>query len=397
MIRLSEAISALDEWYDPRTAESWDAVGLVCGDPADAVTGILLAVDPVAEVAEQAERIGAQLIVTHHPLLLDAVHSVAATTPKGALVHRLIGAGRSLFVAHTNADAADPGVSDALAARLGIQVERPLDPLPEPALDRLGVYVPADGAQALIDALAAAGAGAVGDYERCAWLVEGEGTFRPRPGAHPAVGEVGAITRLSEARIEMAVPRGRRSAVLAALRAAHPYETPAFDLVEAIAPPSSAGLGRVGRLQAPMTLRQFAAHAARVLPGTAWGVRAGGDPDGLISTVAVCGGSGGSLIGAAQDAGADAYLTADLRHHVAGDALAEAPAPDGPRAGRGPMALVDAAHWATEAPWLDQLADRLRARFGTTVSVHVSRVVTDPWSVHFPSGAYEPEMSRSAP
>lgn len=389
--RLGEVSSALEDWYDPRTAESWDAVGLVCGDPSDTVRTILLAVDPVAAVAAEAEQLAAQLIITHHPLLLDAVHSVAATTPRGALLHRLITAGRALFVSHTNADAADPGVSDALAARLGIEVQGPLEALAAPAADRLGVYVPIDGAQHLIDAVSAAGAGAAGHYERAAWLTEGEGTFRPLPGAAPAIGAVGRIEQVAEARVEMMVPRGRRDAVLAALRAAHPYEVPAFDLVEQATLPSRLGIGRIGRLPAPMPLRAFAAHAARVLPPTSWGVRAAGDPDKLVSSVAVCGGAGGSLIEAARAAGADAYLTSDLRHHSAGDAMSARP---GARDGAGgPMALLDAAHWATESPWLDALAVRLRSRFGTTVSVHVSTISTDPWALHVPSSA--PHESRS--
>lgn len=392
MIRLAEVISALEEWYDPGTAEKWDAVGLVCGDPVEPVTSILLAVDPVAEIAAEAERVGAQLIITHHPLLLDAVHSIAATTPKGALLHRLLGGGRALFVAHTNADAADPGVSDALAARLGIEVDGPLEPLPATPLDRLGVYVPAPDVQRLIDVLCAAGAGALGNYDRGAWVAQGEGTFRPLPGATPTIGEVGRIERVDEARVELAVPRERRAAVLAALLAAHPYETPAFDLVEQAALPGRLGTGRIGRLRAPMTLSQFAAHAANVLPPTAWGVRASGNPDALIGSVAVCGGAGGSLIEAARWAGADAYLTADLRHHSAGEAMATWPgAADLP----GPMALLDAAHWATEAPWLDGLADRLRSRFGTTVSVRVSQIITDPWNVHVPSSNYHD--TRSSP
>ncbi|MCW2602370.1 MAG: NGG1p interacting factor 3 protein [Pseudonocardiales bacterium] len=382
VIRLAEVISALDEWYDPRTAEKWDAVGLVCGDPGDPVTSILLAVDPVEQVAAEAERTGAQLIITHHPLLLDAVHSVAATTPKGALLHRLLRGNRGLFVAHTNADAADPGVSDALAARLGIDVDGPLEPLPMPPLDRLGVYVPMADAQRLIDALAAAGAGAIGQYERAAWMSEGEGTFRPLAGASPTVGQIGRIERVAETRIEMAVPRHRRAAVLAALHSAHPYEAPAFDLVEQAAQPSALGIGRIGRLRASMTLAEFAAHAAARLPATVWGVRASGNPDAVISRVAVCGGAGGSLIEVARAAGADAYLTSDLRHHSVGDAMAVLPGTGEPRT---PMALLDAAHWATESPWLDGLGDRLRSRFGTTLSVHVSQINTDPWTVHSPS------------
>jgi putative NIF3 family GTP cyclohydrolase 1 type 2 len=133
------------------------------------------------------------------------------------------------------------------------------------------------------------------------------------------------------------------------------------------------GTGRVGELPEVMTLQEFTEHAARVLPATAWGVRAAGDPYRQVRTVAVCGGSGAAFVGAADRAGADAYLTADLKHHATLEAVTE----------RG-MALVDAAHWATEAPWLDIVATRLRHRFGTTVNVTVSATVTDPWTMHVP-------------
>ena len=189
----------------------------------------------------------------------------------------------------------------------------------------------------------------------------------------------------------MVVPAIRRAAVVAALRAAHPYEEPAFDLLAQSPLPSRRGTGRVGELAEPVRLREFVRHAVAVLPATAWGLRAAGDPDRLVRTVAVCGGSGGSLTEAARAAGADVYLTADLKHHAAVEAVTE-------RGGDG-MALVDAAHWATEAPWLDILADRLRDRLGTTVEVRVSGLVTDPWTLHAPS-ATEPtsptESSRTS-
>lgn len=382
MIRLSDALSAMDDWFPPASAESWDAVGLVCGDPADPIERILLAVDPVPAVVAQAEQIDAQLIITHHPLLLDAVHGVSATSPKGALIHRLIRAGRALHVAHTNADAASPGVSDALARRLGIIDVAPLSPIAEPALDRIGVYVPLPDVERVRDALADAGAGAIGSYDRCAWAVEGSGTFRPLPGAAPAIGEIGQTARVAEARLEMAAPAGHRARIVAALRASHPYETPAFDIVATAALPGDRGIGRIGRLGEPTTLRAYAARVARALPPTAWGVRAAGDPDQPIERVAVCGGAGGSLIDVARAAGADAYVTADLRHHVASEATAERA--DGPRP---PMALIDAAHWATERPWLDDLAAALRGTFGTTVSIAVSDRSTDPWTLHEPSDA----------
>ncbi|GAA1073073.1 Nif3-like dinuclear metal center hexameric protein [Nocardiopsis composta] len=137
---LQDVTDAFEELYPPSWAASWDAVGLVAGDPAQAVRRILFAVDPVAEVVDEAVEWGAQLIVTHHPLLLRGVTSVAATTPKGRLVHRLIREGVALYTAHTNADTADPGVSDALAAAVGLAGPlAPLDPDPADPAGRRGI------------------------------------------------------------------------------------------------------------------------------------------------------------------------------------------------------------------------------------------------------------------
>jgi dinuclear metal center YbgI/SA1388 family protein len=374
VLRLGELTALLAHWFDPAWAEPWDAVGLVCGDPAEPVERVLLAVDAVPATVAQACARPATLLLTHHPLLLTAVHGVPADDPKGALVHRMVRTGTAHYVAHTNADVAAPGVSDALAARLGLRDTRPLDPQDDEPVDKLVTFVPLPDAERVIDALAAAGAGTIGDYERCAWTSDGTGTFRPLPGATPAIGEVGTVEWVAETRVEMVVPRTRRSEVITALRAAHPYEEPAFDLLLQAPETGRRGTGRVGVLPDPMKLDEFARSVASALPATSWGVRAAGAPDRPVRTVAVCGGSGGSLIDRARRAGADAFVTADLRHHPAVEAVTER--------GSAAMALVDAAHWATEAPWLDSLADRLRQQFGTTVDVAVSRERTDPWTVH---------------
>ncbi len=133
---LADVVGCLDAAYDPATAATWDAVGLVCGDPEQPVRRVMFAVDPVLAVADEAVAAGAELLVTHHPLFLQPVHGVAATTPKGRVVHRLLRAGTALHVCHTNADTADPGVSDALATAVGLHEVRPLEPDPAPALDK---------------------------------------------------------------------------------------------------------------------------------------------------------------------------------------------------------------------------------------------------------------------
>jgi len=286
--QLRDVIAVLEDLYDPRLSETWDAVGLVCGDPYAPIHRIVFAVDPVLEVAAEALGWGADLLVTHHPLFLTAVHGVPATDPKGALVHSLIRGGTALHVAHTNADRADPGVSDALAGALGVREVRPLEP---------------------------------------------------------------------------------------------------------VSPGSRVGIGRVGVLAEAVPLARFVDLAAAALPAPAGGLRVAGDPARMVRTVAVCGGSGDSLLAAAREAGADVYLTADLRHHRAAEALEDArhELGLGPGEARGGPALVDAAHWASEWPWLPVAAravrDALAAR-GTTVDIHVSRLVTDPWTAHQPMPSY---------
>jgi dinuclear metal center YbgI/SA1388 family protein len=265
-----DVVSALDRRYPRDWAEQWDRVGPVLGDFDAPVGTILCVVDCVPETVEEALAVGAGLIVAHHPLLLKPVSSIAPDTYKGRIVHRLIRSDVALYVAHTNADVANPGVSDALAARLGLTGTRPLVP---------------------------------GDDDR--------------------------------------------------------------------------GLGRIGTLPEVMSLAEFAGFAAVRLPDTAGGIRAAGDPERPIRTVAVCGGAGDAFLGDATRAGVDAYLCADLRHHPAGEHLA----------GGGP-ALLDVAHWASERPWLDEVAEWLRGQF--PADVLVSDLDTDPWTVHASATSKEP-------
>ncbi len=380
---LADVLAALDDWYPPSTAESWDAVGLTCGDPDEPVQRVLLAVDCVPATVAEAVQAGAQLLITHHPLLLSGVHGVPATDPKGALVHRMIRAGMAHFVAHTNADVAATGVSQALADCLGLRAVEPLDPDPAPALDHLTVYVPPADRDRLVAALTDAGAGAVGNYDQATFTASGQGSYRPLPGAHPADGEVGVLTSKPELALSVVLPRQRRAAVLAAMRSAHPYEEVAFVLTEQPRLAAGTGTGRIGMLCAPTRLAEFTVEVAARLPDTIWGVRAAGHPDQRVETVAVCGGSGASYTELARAHGADVYLTSDLKHHSTLEAVTERTYPvSGPAdLSAVPMALVDAAHWATEWPWLPVAAEQLRQRFGD-LEVTVSTKVTDPWTLH---------------
>ncbi len=359
---LRDVLEAMDTLYPPALAEDWDAVGLVCGDPDAPVRRVLLAVDPVQPVVDEALAGGYDLLVTHHPLYLRGTTTVAASTSKGRVVHDLVRGGCALFVAHTNADKAVGGVNDALADLLGLRDASPLVPESSSA-DLLVVYVPEPAAPRLREALTRAGAGRLGAYDACTFEVHGTGRFRPLQGARPAIGVVGEHTEVEEVRLEVLVPRPSRSAVLSALAGNHPYETPAFHLLPAQLP-TSTGLGRVGDIE-PRSLGDLVALVAQRLPPTAQGVRSSGDPASVVRRLAVCGGAGDSLIAAARAADADAFLTADLRHHVASEAPER-------------LALIDAAHWATEQPWLSLAAQALTRVVG--VEAHVSTVCTDPWT-----------------
>ncbi|MBM9466963.1 Nif3-like dinuclear metal center hexameric protein [Nakamurella leprariae] len=381
-VDLAAVLAVVRGAYPESLAESWDTgIGLTCGDPAAPVRRVLLAVDADADTVAEAIDDRADLLLTHHPLLFRPVQSVAADTAKGALLHRLIRAGVAHVAAHTNADSAVGGVNDALAEALGLVELRPLRPhrLRDPQ-DKIVVAVPVGHTAAVIAAMAAAGAGGVGRYTECAFSVTGTGQFRPNQGARPAVGSVGALEQVAEDRVEMIAPLAARAAVLTALRAAHPYEEAAVDVLELAADPTRpepTGLGRIGILPEPMSLRAFATHVAGRLPATVAGVRAAGDPDRLVRTVAVCGGAGDSELDRAAAAGVDAYVTSDLRHHPVAEHVADPARP----------AVVDVAHWAGEWPWLGRAARLLEAAFPGTVVATVSTRCTDPWTVHAPSPA----------
>lgn len=368
-VRLAEVIAVLDAAYPPSLAQSWDSVGLVCGDPDDVVDSATVAVDATAEVAATVGPRG--LLLAHHPLLLRGVDTVAANTPKGALIHRLIRGGAALFTAHTNADSANPGVSDALADTLGLTVDAVLDPVArEPDTDKWVIFVPPGHAEAVRAAAFAAGAGHIGNYAHCSFSVAGSGQFLPLDGSSPAIGTPGSVEHVSEDRVEVVAPARLRADVLASVRAAHPYEEPALDVLPLAPLPTGVGIGRIGTLPEPVRLADFVARVRASLPQTSWGVRAAGDPDAPVSRVAVCGGAGDSLLASVARAGVDAYVTADLRHHPA----------DEHRRASG-VALVDVAHWASEYPWCDQAATLLRGHFGAALPVKVADLRTDPWNI----------------
>ena len=370
MHTVQDIVDKLEAAYPPQLAESWDHVGLICGDPDAEVTRVAFALDCTQAVAEEAVRRGAQMLVVHHPLLLKGVHSVAANTPKGKVIHTLLTGGVALFAAHTNADSARPGVSDRLAELVGITPGRPIKPVFTGGIDHWGVHIPPADVERVMRPLFSAGAGEIGNYRECAFHIDGRGTFTPVDGANPTEGEVGKAHSAAETRVEFVAPTRLRRTLVDTLRAHHPYEEPAFDVVqmeETRDLESATGLGRIGELPEAMTLREFTQQVADALPATAWGVRAAGDPEQMVKKVAVSSGAGDSFLADVARLGVDVYVTSDLRHHPVDEHL---------RAG-GP-AVIDTAHWASEFPWTQQAAGIVA---GLNVETEIIPIRTDPWTI----------------
>ena len=339
-------------------AESWDNPGLQVGNSSANANRILVALTPLPEVFDEASEKGADFLLFHHPLIFGGLSFVDTNAYPGDLMARSVRESLTVYAAHTNYDAAPNGVSVALADAVGL--DGPLEIVaPRGELRKLVVFVPEENADALADALSEAGAGVIGEYTRCTFRTPGTGTFLPGEGTDPYLGERGRLERVEEIRLETVVPAHTAHRAAAAVRAAHPYEEPAFDVYPVEGRPEGCGHGRVGRLPVPMTPEGLAEHVSASL-GFPARLVADPRPGQRVERVAVLGGSGGSFVREAAASGADAYVTGDLDYHDA--LLAEALG----------LAAIDAGHAATELPSLAPLAERLSGL--VDVPVEVSRV-----------------------
>lgn len=364
---IADVTSALHRWAPPGSAQDYDNVGLQVGDAARSVESALVALDATPEVLAEAKRVGADLIVTHHPLLFQPLEGVTADGYVSNLALRLAENEVALYSIHTNLDAAPGGVSFALADRLGLSDLGFLDGY-EDTLYKLAVFVPEEAFDTVRQALADAGAGRIGDYEACAFSIEGTGFFKPGEDTDPHIGEAGGgVESAEERKLEVEVARWRLSPVMAALQDAHPYEEVAYDLYPVKQKNSRAGLGTLGQLDSPEPLSAFLERVAARLDADS--LRYAGADDATVERVAVCGGAGSDFIGTARSAGADAYVTADVTYHEFFEVLDNSGNPD--------MALIDPGHYETEALTEALLRDWLAARF-PAVTWHRTDTRTSP-------------------
>lgn len=344
--RIQDLLGLTNTLYPPILAEDWDNVGLHAGDPSAELKKVLVALDPSEKALQAALDSGAQALLSHHPLIFHPLKSLTPTDATGRVLFRAIREGIAVLCAHTNLDCGRQGLNDWLAAALGLSEVKPLSGRKQGELYKLVVFVPTGYEGRVAEALFAAGAGKVGNYDRCSFRTGGSGTFRPGAQTDPFVGAVGRNETVREVRLETILPRESLRRTVDRMLRAHPYEEAAYDLIPLANTRLDVGLGRLGRLTEATTLSEFAAGVKEALGASA--LRMVGEPARRVAKVAVCGGSGASLLGDALSRGADVLVTGDVKYHEARNAE-----------DRG-IALIDAGHFATERLMVKGLARTLR-------------------------------------
>lgn len=315
MVSMQQMIESFERFAPKHLAEDWDPVGLQVGSLQGKVSRVLTTLDVTEEVIQEAIDQQCECILAHHPMLFKPLKKIDLSTKTGRMIQLCIQHNITVYAAHTNLDITEGGVNDLLSERLQLLHTKPMTVTSKTQLYKLVVFVPEGQADDVRTALAAAGAGQLGEYEACSYEMQGIGRFTPTDKANPTIGQQGVPEQVSELRLEVIVPQPLVKKSIQALLKVHPYEEPAYDVIALEQYTNERGLGRVGKLDASLTLGQFAekVKAAFNVPF----VRTVGQWDKMIETVAVLGGSGSKYVFAAKQAGADVFITGDMDFHTA--------------------------------------------------------------------------------
>ena len=344
-LRVINIIQLFENWAPKWTAWEKDNVGLQVGDKQNKVAKVLVTLDVTKQIVSEAIDQKVDLIVSHHPLLFRPTSAIIANDPVGELVLRLAEHRIALFSAHTNLDFTQGGVSFTLAKTLGLKNIRFLAPLKK-SLAKIIVFVPEVHVERTIHAMTQAGAGIIGKYSSCSFGAKGTGSFYGSTESNPFLGKRGNLEFVGEIRLEMIAPRAIIPDVIAALKAVHPYEEPAYDIYFIENANPNFGMGALGKLSKLQPLGFFLKSLKRTLGVEA--LRYTGSLAHKIQNIAVCGGAGSELLPDAIAAKADVFVTADVKYHAFQKAYET-------------IALIDAGHWETEQIILRPIAVRLRS------------------------------------
>ena len=365
-MKIKDIAEQIEKIVPLNLAQDWDNVGLLIGDAGKNVKRILLTIDITADVVAEAKNLKTDLIVSYHPVIWDGLKKIISEGPS-SVVHELIRRNIAVFSIHTALDVVTGGVNDGLAEILGIQDGKPIgDYVDNPADDnyKLVVFVPTESLAKVSNAVFAAGAGVIGNYTDCSFSADGTGTFLPMEGAKPAIGKKGHLEKVFEIRFETIVPAEKLDNVVAAMRKAHPYETPAFDIIKLYNGQNKFGLGRIGKLAKPLTIEQIIRKIKKQTGAEACGLV--GKEKRLVKTAAVCAGSCGKIINLVIAAKADLYLTGELKHH---QALA---------AQEAGLTCICLSHTVSERFILKKFAKQLQKKLNSA-TIKISRKDADPF------------------
>ena len=366
-MKASDIIKQIEQMAPPALAQDWDNTGLLVGDANKPVRNILLTIDITDAVVAEAKKLKAQMIISYHPVIWDGLKDVTADG-SGSIVYELVRAGISVYSIHTSLDVVAGGVNDGLAEMVGIIDAKPIgDYVQDQTKDnyKLVVFVPVAKVDKVTNAVFDAGAGWIGNYSHCGFKIPGQGSFLPRDGARPAIGKKEELETVKEIRYECIVPAARLDMVLAAMKKAHPYEEPAFDVFKLFNPQDSLGLGRIGKLAKPTPLSRIITKIKNQTGAKAIGIV--GKDRRIVKKAAVCAGSCGKIINSVIAQKADLYVTGELKHH---QALA---------AQEANLTCLCLSHTVSERFILKKLAKQLQKQL-KEVKIAVSKKDADPFT-----------------
>jgi dinuclear metal center YbgI/SA1388 family protein len=362
-VKIKEIVCALEQLAPRPYQEEYDNSGLLTGHPEDEVRGVLVTLDCIEAVVDEAIGEKCNLIVAHHPILFKGLKKLTGQTYVERVIIKAVRANIAIYAIHTNLDNIQGGVNKMIAARLGLINTATLLPKKN-TLSKLVTFIPTEQAEEVISRLHDAGAGQIGNYKNCSFRLTGEGTYLPTGDANPFQGEVGKLERAAETRVEVILPTHLESQVVAALKAAHPYEEVAYYLSRLVNDNQEVGSGIIGDLTMPAEPLSFLKELKIKMRTDC--IRHTALITKKIEKVAVCGWAGSFLLPAAIARKADLFVSADFKYHEFFDS-------------EGKIMIADIGHYESEQFTKELLYEFLKEKF-STFAIIFSKTVTNPIS-----------------
>jgi dinuclear metal center YbgI/SA1388 family protein len=362
-IKIKDVTRYLEEWAPLGYQESYDNAGLLTGDSSSEVKGVLVTLDCTEEVVEEAIASDCNLIVAHHPILFKGIKKLTGGNYVERTLLKAIKHDVAIYAIHTNLDNVHSGVNKKICEKIGLHHVKVLAPKND-TLNKLVTFIPKENAEAVTAALYAAGAGQIGDYKNCSFQLQGVGTFLPTENSNPHLGERNQQTYVDEMRVELIFPGYRKKQILDTLRKNHPYEEVAYYISPLSNENQEVGSGMLGDLESPVEPMEFLKSLKGKMDLST--IRYTSLLPRKVQKIALCGGAGSFLLPKAIQAGADFFITADVKYHEFFDADKK-------------LIIADIGHYESEVFTKELLMDVLMKKFHT-FAIIFSKTRTNPIS-----------------